>query len=415
MRPASTSSEGVVDVGADSAAGVPLAAVAGVFGATAAGAAVASAGAGFAFAAPLAAFGLAALAALAGFGLAAADADFASSAFAVADLAPELEDLAVNAFAVAPDAFAALAPLAEDLPAEGFALADAVEGLAVPVDVLLVAGFAVAAEDLVVLAVVDFAVEDFAPAGRTVRADVATRAVVRAAVVVPERAALAVAVDIALAASVSDLTAVSIALVAALIACSAVVIVLAEDVAFVAAVFSFAAADVTRVAAEDTFRAVGAVVVVRLAVAVLAALLLLVPALADLRAVVPLAAGLAVARVVVFFAAPAVDDLAELVRLALAVRGRVGFLAAGVVGTDLPPSGSVTGSLIPRSTKFYTSRTLAHQHQKLLLPPASRRARPPRRSDSWSAAPSRAPRGARCHQSDEAGRAASPRAPHRQP
>jgi hypothetical protein len=243
-----------------------------------------------------------------------------------------------------------------------------------------------------------------------VRADVATRAVVLAAVVVLERAAPVVAVDIALAASVSDLTAVSIALVATLIACSAVVIVLAEDVAFVAAVFSFAAADVTLVAAEETVRAVGAVVVVRLAVEGLVALLVPVPALADLRAVVPLAAGSAVARVVVFFAAPAVDDFAELVRLALAVRGRVGFLAAGVVGTDLPPSGSVTGSLIPRSINFYTSRMLAHQPQQALqsqcgalactcmlsattsrprpaavhrpplsLRPASRRARPPRR------------------------------------
>jgi hypothetical protein len=370
IRPASTSSDGEVDDGADSAAGAPLAAVAGVFGATASGEAVGSAGAGFAFAAPLAAFGLAALAALACFGLAAAPAaaaagaDFASSAFAVADLALALDDLAVDGFALAADVFDALAPLADGLPAEG---------LAVPADAFPVAGFAVAAEDLVVRPAGDFAAEDFAPAARTVRADVATRAVVLAAVVVPERAALAVAVDIALAASVSDFTAVSIALVAALIACSAVVIVLAEDVALVAAVFSCAAADVTRVAAVETVRAVGAVVVVRLAVAVLAVLpvpvlpvpvlLVPVPALADLRAVVPLAAGLAVARVVVFFAAPVVDDFAELVRLALAVRGRVGFLAAGVVGTDLPPSGSVTGSLIPRSTKFYTSRTLAHQHQ----------------------------------------------------
>src|SRR5487761_1377881 len=65
MRPASTSSDGEVDDGADSAAGAPLAAVAGVFGATASGEAVGSAGAGVALAA-----------------LAAADADFASSAFA---------------------------------------------------------------------------------------------------------------------------------------------------------------------------------------------------------------------------------------------------------------------------------------------------------------------------------------------
>jgi hypothetical protein len=108
--------------------------------------------------------------------------------------------------------------------------------------------------------------------------------------------------------------------------------------------------------------------VVRLAVAGRAALLVPVLALVDLRAVVLLAAGLAVARVVVFFAAPAVDDFVELVRLALAVRGRVGFFAAGVVGTDLPPSGSVTGSLIPRSTKFYTLLSLAHKPQQALPP-----------------------------------------------
>lgn len=154
--------------------------------------------------------------------------------------------------------------------------------------------------------------------------------------------------------------------------------VLAEVVAFVAAVFSCAAADVTLVAAVVTVRAVGAVVVVRLAdvlrlaevvwLAVAGLAALLVPALADLRAAVPLAAGLAVARVVVFFAAPAVDDFAELVRLALAVRGRVGFFAAGVVGTDLPPSGSVTGSLIPRSIKFYTLFPLAHQTRQALPP-----------------------------------------------
>ncbi len=278
--------------------------------------------------------------------------------------------LPVDAFALPVDAFALpVAGLA--LPVAGLALP--VDAFALPVDAFAlaafafalaarpVAGFADAAEDLAVLAVGDFPVEE---------------------AVVDD----GIAEDIALAASVSDLTAVSIALVATLIACSAVVIVLAEDVAFVAAVFSFAAADVTLVAADETVRGVGAAVVVRLAVAgrpVLPVLPVLpvvlvpaVPALADLRAVVPLAAGLAVARVVVFFAAPAVDDFAELVRLALAVRGRVGFLAAGVVGTDLPPSGSVTGSLIPRSIWFYTSHRLAHQSQQALWPQCPGRPRP---------------------------------------
>jgi hypothetical protein len=308
-----------------------------------------------------AAFGLAAFA---GFGLAAADFDFPASAFAEA----------------APLAAGALAVVA-DREADGFAVDDlavaglAADGLAVAAADLAVVGLAFAVDDFAVDGfAVDFAdaVERLAPAARTVRADVAARAVVvLAAPLVLDRAEVLVAgiaVDIALAASVSDLTAVCIALVAVLIACSAVVIVLAEDVAFVAAVFSCAAADVTLVAAEFTDRAVvAAELVVRLAVAGRAALFLAVPALADVRRAVLLAdvrravllaAGLAAARVAVFFAA--VGDLAELVRLALAVRGRVGFVAAGVVGTDLPPSGSVTGSLIPRSAKFYTSAPLEH-------------------------------------------------------
>ena len=211
---------------------------------------------------------------------------------------------------------------------------------------------------------------DLAPAARTVRADVAERAVVVLAVPLVDRVAVDLAgivVDIALAASVSDLTAVSIALVAVLIATSAVVIVLAEVVALLAAVFSLAAAAVTLVAAVETVRGVVAddffAVVRRLAVvdraallvAGRAALLVAVLAVADVRPAVARAAGLAGARVVVFLAALAAGDLAELVRLALAVLGRAGFCAAAVVGTDLPPSGSVTGSLIPRSIKFYTS------------------------------------------------------------
>jgi len=413
MRPASTSSDGVTDDGGVSAAGAPFAPVVGVLGAAPAGATVAGgcSGAGLGLAAALAVFGLAALAALAVFGLAAVAAlvvaaaacDVAGFAFAAED-----EDFVVDVFAaeaLAVDGFAVDDLAGEDLAAEDFAVDDfAVEDLVAP-DALAVPAFAVAgfaAGDFVVgvfaveaLAVDGFAVEDFASAGRTVRADVAARATLLAAVVALDRAALVVdgiAEDIALAASVNDLTAVSIALVAVLIACSAVVMVLAEDVAFVAAVFSCAAADVTLVAAVETVRADAPVVVVRLAelvrlagfvrladvvlladvvrraVAGRAALLVPVLALADRRAVVLLAAGLAVARVVVFFAALAVDDLAELVRLALAVRGRVGFFAAGVVGTDLPPSGSVTGGLIPRSTKFYTSFPLAHEPQQTLPP-----------------------------------------------
>jgi hypothetical protein len=143
-------------------------------------------------------------------------------------------------------------------------------------------------------------------------------------------------------------------LVAALIACSAVVIVLADEVACVAAVFSFAAAAVTLVAAVETARDVGvALVAVPLVVVGRAALLAAVPVVADARPAVAPAAGFAAARVAVFLTVLAAG-LAEFVRLALAVRGRVGFLAAAVVGTDLPPSGSVTGSLIPRCVKFYT-------------------------------------------------------------
>ncbi len=176
--------------------------------------------------------------------------------------------------------------------------------------------------------------------------------------------AAGIAVDIAMAASVSDLTAVSIAFVAVLIAASALVIVLAEVVALLAAVFSFAAAAVTLVAAVETARcdAAGVFAVARRVVV----LLVVVLALADVRPAAAPAAGLAAARVVVFLAALAVGDLAELVRLALAVLGRTGLLAAAVVGTDLPPSGSVTGSLIPHTVWFYTSPLLAQQSQQAL-------------------------------------------------
>jgi hypothetical protein len=344
MRPASTSS-GLS--GADGAAPVcaaPVAAVEGVSFASVVAAAGARAGVSLGF--DLAAFGLAA----AGFG-------FAPSSFALPASAAVAVPLDVGCLPVGALAFA------DDRVADRFAAAFAVDDFADAVDGLAAFARAVFA--------------------RAARADVFARAVVvLAAPVVLERADVVVegiAADIALAASVSDLTAVSIDLVAALIACSAVVIVLAEVVAFAAAVFSFAAADVTLVAAEDTDRAlVAAVLVVRLAVAVRAALFLAVPAFADVRRAALLAAGLAAARVAVSFAAPAVAGLAELVRLALAVRGRVGFVAAGVVGTDLPPSGSVTGSLIPRSISFYTSAVLTHQPQKALAPQHLGLARPGR-------------------------------------
>ena len=76
--------------------------------------------------------------------------------------------------------------------------------------------------------------------------------VVRVVVVPRAGAVAAVAVDMAFAASVSDLTADSIALVAVLIAWSAVVMVLADEVALVAAVLSLVAAVVTFVAAAET-------------------------------------------------------------------------------------------------------------------------------------------------------------------
>jgi hypothetical protein len=348
---------------------VPFAPVGGVGCAGAGTAGVAApwafgwAGTAFALAAalPAFAFGLAAVlaAALACFGLAA---EVLAAAFG---LATEVFDAAVDGLAAADDAFA----VADALVAVDEALDAVVDDLAAPV-VRARLALAVPAREV--------PEAGFAPAARTVREDdaVAVRAAVVLAPVVPERVAApaGIAVDIALAASVSDLTAVCIALVAELIACSAVVIVLADVVAFVAAVFSCAAADVTLVAAVVTVRVVGAVleaVVRRLAVPVRAALFVAVPVLADVRLVAGFAAGLvaglaAALFVAGFFAALDVDDFAVPVRLALAVRGRVGFLAAAVVGTDLPPSGSVTGSLIPRCINFYTSALLAHAQQQPL-------------------------------------------------
>jgi hypothetical protein len=68
-------------------------------------------------------------------------------------------------------------------------------------------------------------------------------------------AGIALAVDIVLAAAVSDFAAVVMAFVAVFIACMAVDIVLAEDVALVAAAVILLAADVTLVAADETVRA----------------------------------------------------------------------------------------------------------------------------------------------------------------
>jgi hypothetical protein len=117
-----------------------------------------------------------------------------------------------------------------------------------------------------------------------------------------------IAVDMALAASDSDFTAVSIALVALLMARSAVVSVLAESVAWAAAVFSLAAAAVTLVAAAETALGV---------------------------------------------AAGAAPDVAEVPRAAgLAAGARVPDVR-GPVGTDLPPSRSVTG-VIPHDVMLYT-------------------------------------------------------------
>jgi hypothetical protein len=124
-------------------------------------------------------------------------------------------------------------------------------------------------------------------------------------------------------------------LVAALTDCRAVVIVLAEDVACVAAVFSFAAAFVTLVAADETTRDVAAV-----------------PAAEDL-VMPPLAAlVLLVLRVAV-----TVAGFAELAPpAALVVRALAALAAVGLVGTDLPPSGSVTVTLLPRNVTSHTSR-----------------------------------------------------------
>jgi len=135
-------------------------------------------------------------------------------------------------------------------------------------------------------------------------------------------AGIALAVDIVLAAAVSDFAAVVMAFVAVFIACMAVDIVLAEDVALVAAAVILLAADVTLVAADETVRA---------ATCVDGVLLL---------AVVRLALVVVVLMVALFFGRLAVRlgalPLVDRVRALAGVR-RAAVRAVVRAGTDLPP------------------------------------------------------------------------------
>jgi len=135
-------------------------------------------------------------------------------------------------------------------------------------------------------------------------------------------AGIALAVDIVLAAAVSDFAAVVMAFVAVFIACMAVDIVLAEDVALVAAAVILLAADVTLVAADETV----------LAATCADGVLLL--------AVVRLALVVVVLVVALFFGRLAVRlgalPLVDRVR-ALAGLRRAAVRAVVRAGTDLPP------------------------------------------------------------------------------
>ena len=135
-------------------------------------------------------------------------------------------------------------------------------------------------------------------------------------------AGIALAVDIVLAAAVSDFAAVVMAFVAVFIACMAVDIVLAEDVALVAAAVILLAADVTLVAADETVRA---------ATCADGVLLL---------AVVRLALVVVVLVVALFFGRLAVRlgalPLVDRVRALAGVR-RAAVRAVVRAGTDLPP------------------------------------------------------------------------------
>jgi hypothetical protein len=135
-------------------------------------------------------------------------------------------------------------------------------------------------------------------------------------------AGIALAVDIVLAAAVSDFAAVVMAFVAVFIACMAVDIVLAEDVALVAAAVILLAADVTLVAADETVRAATCVDDVLL------------------LAVVRLALVVVVLVVALFFGRLAVRlgalPLVDRVRALAGVR-RAAVRAVVRAGTDLPP------------------------------------------------------------------------------
>ena len=135
-------------------------------------------------------------------------------------------------------------------------------------------------------------------------------------------AGMALAVDIVLAAAVSDFAAVVMAFVAVFIACMAVDIVLAEDVALVAAAVILVAAEVTLVAADDTVRAATCADGVLLPAVVRLALV-----------VVVLVVALCLGRLAVRFGAlPLVDRVR-----ALAGLRRAAVRAVVRAGTDLPP------------------------------------------------------------------------------
>lgn len=169
-------------------------------------------------------------------------------------------------------------------------------------------------------------------------------------------AAVGLADDIALAASVSDLLAVVMALVAAFIAAMAVDIVLADDVALVAAAVILVAAAVTLVAADETVRAAVAGVCVVLDAddlrAELPDALRDVPPDAALRAVLA-----AVERVCVAGRLAERRDVLLLVDLVPAPLERVLRAAVRVVvraGTDLPPV------LINYGVLFHASQRFTH-------------------------------------------------------
>jgi hypothetical protein len=160
--------------------------------------------------------------------------------------------------------------------------------------------------------------------------------VVRVVVVPRAGAVAAVAVDMAFAASVSDLTADSIALVALLIAWSAVVMVLADEVALVAAVLSFVAAVVTFVAAAETALGVAVAPDVALVRRAGARAVVVRAAVAVVREDCVVVARALLALAVLTFAALA-WAVPGFTVLGFAVVGRVVARFPVSVGTDLPP------------------------------------------------------------------------------